>query len=170
MRNRIATSPISARVSHIDLDAARISLHAIHALPMTPFEHTYFTILSRTLSHAYTDPSATYTTFVSLYNTPSQWSHDEFQAFIDPNNSVAQVLLAHFIAIQAILTPVLYLERVGFQGVDAPTCVLSWIEGVWRNVPLELRRYVQWPREVARWPFTRFLGQMGEDGEELGLE
>jgi hypothetical protein len=93
-----------------------------------------------------------------LYNTPSQWTHDEFQAFIDPNNSVAQILLAHFIAIQAILTPILYLERVGFEGVHAPTAVLGWVDGIYWNIPCHLRHHVEWPRQVSRYPFTRFMG------------
>lgn len=162
MRNRIGTSNHNC-VDHTDLDLATLSLHAIDDLSMSPCEHTYWETLLLIVDNAYSHPVETYTTFVHLYNIPSQWSHDEFQAFIDPDNAVAQILLAHFIAIQAILTPILYLERVGFQGVDAPTCVLAWIEGIYRNVPAHLRGRVEWPREVSRYPFTRFLGQRQVD-------
>jgi|TARA_R110002003_G_scaffold52_28_gene4615 hypothetical protein len=158
MRSRIGTSQLHC-VNQDDLDMASMSLSAIEDLNMSDWERTYWDILVRTVAAAYSRPVETYTTFVTLYNTPSRWTHDEFQAFIDPNNAVAQVLLAHFIAIQAILTPILYLERVGFQGVDAPTCVLGWIEGIYRNVPGYLRHHVEWPRQVSRYPFMRFLGQ-----------
>lgn len=162
MRSRIGTSSLNC-VNREDLDLAAMSLHAIEELNMSECEHTYWDILVRTIDNAYERPVETYTTFVLLYNTPSRWTHDDFQAFIDPRNAVAQILLAHFIAVQAILTPILYLERVGFQGVDAPTCVLSWIEGIYRNVPPHLRHYVEWPRQVSRYPFMRFLGQRDMD-------
>jgi hypothetical protein len=166
MRSRIEDSKAQLnRISPADLDAASFSLHAVFALPMSNCARTYLSILQRVISSAYSDPIETYTTFVSLYNTPSTWTHDEFQAFIEPENAVAQILLAHFIALQAILTPILYLERVGFEGVDAPTCVLGWIEGIYGNVPVHLREYVAWPREVSRYPFMRFLGQREVDLE-----
>lgn len=157
MRSRIGTSQLNY-VNREDLDIAAMSLREIDLLNMSDWERVYWEILVRTVNNAYERPVETYTTFVLLYNIPSRWTHDEFQAFINPNNSVAQILLAHFIAIQAILTPILYLERVGFQGIDAPTAVLSWIEGIYRNVPPHLRHHVEWPRQVSRYPFMRFLG------------
>jgi hypothetical protein len=172
MRTRINNSqaPISS-ITHTDLDHASLSLHALTTLPLSPCARKYLSILQRVVSTAYTSPIETYITFVQLYNTPSRWTHDEFQAFIDPQNISAQILLAHFIAIQAILTPVLYMERHGFQGVDAPTCVLSWIEGIYKGVPGHLRGLVEWPRRVSAYPWNRFLGQKGtpDDEVEVGL-
>ncbi|KAF2467092.1 uncharacterized protein BDR25DRAFT_235870 [Lindgomyces ingoldianus] len=158
MKNRLATFQLNG-VNRDDLDSAALSLRAIELLNMTDWEKTFWDILVRTVDHAYDRPVEAYTTFVLLYNAPSRWTHDEFQSFIDPNNTVAQILLAHFIAIQAILTPILILERVGFTGVDAPTAVLGWIEGIYKNVPLNLRSHVEWCRQVSRYPFIRFLGQ-----------
>ncbi len=163
MRNRIATAQ-SAVVNREDLDLATMSLSKIQDLNMSEWERAYWDILARTVDHAYERPVEAYTTFVLLYNLPSRWTHDEFQAFIDPNNSVAQILLAHFIAIQAILTPILYLERVGFQGIDAPTAILDWIEGIYHSLPPHLRHHVEWPRQVSEYPFTRFLGQQKQVG------
>ncbi|KAF2740861.1 hypothetical protein EJ04DRAFT_558826 [Polyplosphaeria fusca] len=162
MRNRLATSQLNS-INREDLDSAALSLQMIDLLNMTDWEKGFWDILVRTVDYAYERPVEAYTTFVLLYNVPSRWTHDEFQSFIDPNNSVAQILLAHFIAIQAILTPILVLERVGFQGVDAPTAILGWIEGIYKNVPSNLRHHVEWCRQVARYPFMRFLGQSHVD-------
>jgi hypothetical protein len=158
MRNRLATSQLNS-VNREDLDAAAMSLQEIELLNMSDFEKSFWDILVRTVDYAYHDPIAAYTEFVLLYNAPSKWTHEEFQSFIDPNNAVAQILLAHFIAIQAILTPILVLERVGFQGIDAPTAVLGWVEGIYRTVPMSLRHHVEFCRQVARYPFGRFMGQ-----------
>lgn len=162
MRNRISTSSLNC-VDKADLDLAAMSLHSINELDMSDWEHAYWEILIHTIDNAHGRPVEAYTTFVTLYNLPSRWMHDEFQAFIDVNNAVAQILLAHFIAVQAILTPILYLERAHFEGVDAPTRVLSWIEGIYHNVPAHLRHYAEWPRQVSRYPFMRFWGQQKVD-------
>lgn len=157
MKNRLAASQLNP-VDQDDLDSAALSLRTFEFLGMSEFERMFWDALVRTVDNAYDDPVTAYITFVQLYNIPSRWTHDEFQCFVDPNNSVAQILLAHFIAIQAILTPILMLERVGFQGVDAPTAVLGWIEGIYHTVPLGLRHYVEWCRQVAGYPFMKFMG------------
>ncbi|KAF2662314.1 hypothetical protein K491DRAFT_287443 [Lophiostoma macrostomum CBS 122681] len=170
MRSRLASSQLNS-VNRQDLDSATLSLQAIKSLNLTDWEKSFWIILVKTIGHAYDDPVSAYTTFVMLYNTPSRWTHDEFQSFIDPNNNVAQILLAHFIAVQAILTPILVLERVGFQGIDAPTAVLGWIGGIYRNIPLTLRHHVEWCKQVSRYPFMRFLGQRQVDCyEDMPLE
>ena len=163
MKNRIGGSTQYSCVNHENLDLAALSLRSIEYLNMSSFEQTYWNALNNTVQQAYDRPIEAYTSFVILYNIPSRWTHDEFQAFIDPNNTVAQVLQAHFIAVQAILTPILYLERVGFEGINAPTAVMSWVEGIYKNVPHHLRHHVEWPRQVSRYPFTRFLGQRDND-------
>ncbi|KAF2742564.1 hypothetical protein M011DRAFT_462378 [Sporormia fimetaria CBS 119925] len=157
MRNRLASSQLGA-VDREDLDAAAMSLRDIELLAMSEQERAYWEVLVRIVDNAYHDPVAAYTSFVLLYNIPAKWTHEEFQSFIDPNNAVSQILLAHFIAVQAILAPILTLERVGFQGVHAPTAVLGWIDGIYRNVPVELRHHVEFCKQVARYPFVRFLG------------
>jgi hypothetical protein len=162
MRNRIDTSSLNY-VNQEDLDLASMSLSSIESLFMSECERSYWELLISIVNHAYERPIEAYTTFVTLYNIPSRWTHEQFQAFIDPNNDVAQILLAHFIAVQAILTPILYLERVGFQGVNAPTAVLSWIEGIYWNVTHHLRHHVEWPRQVSKYPFVRFMGQKQTD-------
>ena len=174
MKTRIGNSLQYNCVNHEDLDLAAFSLRSIKYLNMSDWENTYWNALFHTVQNAYDRPIEAYTSFVMLYNIPSRWSHDEFQVFIDPNNSVAQILQAHFIAIQAILTPILYLERVGFEGINAPTAVMGWIEGIYRNVPYHLRHHVEWPRQVSQYPFVRFLGQRNtnyfdEQAEDMGL-
>lgn len=174
MKDRIGSGPQSNCINHSELDLAALSLSSLEYLTMSPFELDYHRALTTTIQQAYDHPIEAYTSFVTLYNIPSRWTHDDFQSFIDPNNALAQILQAHFIAVQAILTPILYLERVGFEGINAPTAVMGWIEGIYRNVPVQLREYVEWPRQVAGYPFMRFLGHgemsyFDEQTSELGL-
>ncbi|KAL5472688.1 hypothetical protein PMIN07_000526 [Paraphaeosphaeria minitans] len=158
MRTRMCASQ-KTLVDRGDLDLAALSIHDIELLNMTDGEKMFWNALIRTVENAYDRPIQAYTTFVQLYNIPSRWTYDEFQSFIDPNNSIAQILLGHFIALQAVLTPILMLERIGFQGIDAPTSVPGWVDGIYKNVPLELRHYMEWPRQVTRYPMMRLYGQ-----------
>lgn len=157
------------RISLIDLEHAALSLTTLlTTLSLAPHEHQFATTLQHTLHLASTaSPLAAYTSFVTLYNAPSRWTHAEFASFVDTHNGGAQVLLAHFIAAQAVLTPILALERVGFQGVDAPTEVLGWIEGIYWGVRPELRGLLEWPVRVARYPVGRFVGELEPEMEVL---
>lgn len=158
MKDRVGNSlPIDC-VSHEDLDLATASLQSLENLTTTPCERDYWEALIDTVRKAYDHPIEAYTSFVALYNMPSRWTHDEFQAFINPVNSVAQILQIHFVALQAILTPILYLERIGFEGINAPTAVMNWIEGVYMSLPPCYRVYVVWPIEVSRYFNTHSMG------------
>jgi hypothetical protein len=97
---------------------------------------------------------------VGTYSLPSNWTHEEFQSFIDPNNCVSQILLAHWIAVQATLTPILMFERLNFQGVNAPSAFMSWIILIYRNLPQSYRTHVEWCKTVSTYPYYRFHGAL----------
>ncbi|KAF2200446.1 hypothetical protein GQ43DRAFT_73129 [Delitschia confertaspora ATCC 74209] len=159
MRARLATSTL-IKVNADDLNSAAMSLRQVELLlNMSDFEQQFHDTLVKAVDHAYDRPVETYTTFVILYNLPSRWTYEEFQTFIDPSNNTAQILLAHFLALQAVLTPILSLERAGFQGVDAPTTTLGWVESIYKNLPSELRHHVEWCRQVTRYPWVKLQGQ-----------
>ncbi|KAH9876083.1 hypothetical protein J1614_003962 [Plenodomus biglobosus] len=131
------------------LTAATTSLTALHSLPMAPHEQAFHRTLLQTIKNAHSNPVKTYTSFTSLYILPSTWAPPTFSSFISPANATAQILLAHFIAVQTVLAPLLYSARPGFAGVEAPTKMLAWVESVYCGVGGELRRFVEWPRGVA---------------------
>ncbi|KAF2491020.1 hypothetical protein BU16DRAFT_141498 [Lophium mytilinum] len=159
MQNRLANSAYCA-ISPDHLDRAAESLEMVETLALADWERAFYSTLVQTVQHAYNDPVAAYTTFVTTYNIPSTWTHEEFQTFIDPNNCVAQILLAHWIAIQAILTPILMFERLGFQGVNAPSAFMEWILNIYRSLPASYRSHVEWCRTISTYPFHRFHGAL----------
>lgn len=84
-----------------------------------------------------------------------------FYAFIDETNKVARVLIAHFLAVQKIMGPILCREteisdfgslnggiRVGgeIRGHE------KWVEGIWSQLTGDgeekWKRSMEWPREV----------------------
>ncbi|OCK85355.1 hypothetical protein K432DRAFT_413347 [Lepidopterella palustris CBS 459.81] len=162
MKNRLVTASLCP-INPTDLNDAKASLKLAGLLEMTDWEKQFHTVLVRTVDFAYGHPVEAYETFVSLYNLPARWSHEQFQSFIDPGNNVAQVMLAHFIAVQAVLTPILMFERLGFQGVNAPSAMISWVDIIYKNVSSSFRPYLEWCRLVSRSPLQRFLGQCPQD-------
>ena len=71
-----------------------------------------------------------------------------FQDFIDPENSVARLLIGRFLYIEIILVPVLEREYVGRTRATPDRGYLNWISVLHRDSPLHLRKYLQWSMTV----------------------
>lgn len=78
----------------------------------------------------------------------------EFASFVSPTNYLARVLLAHFVAIQQILVPILVYERANFSGVDAPTHFVDWLYTIENSLPQHggWRQYIEWPMTMTTMP------------------
>jgi hypothetical protein len=72
-------------------------------------------------------------------------SHRDFQAFVDPSNTVAQILLAHFVALQVLFAPIKSQEWSGRNMGRPNRGTVFRLDGIWNNVPKSMRRYLQWP-------------------------
>ena len=72
-------------------------------------------------------------------------SHGDFQAFIDPSNAVAQILLAHFVAMLVLFAPIKSQEWSGRNMGRPNRGTVFRLDGIWNNVPKDMRRYLQWP-------------------------
>ncbi|KAF2834952.1 hypothetical protein M501DRAFT_999756 [Patellaria atrata CBS 101060] len=141
----LSESPIKAPV----LDAAIESLQNAGPLCQKDFEIKYHTLMLKSLQQAYNDPGESYLTFSALYTFPATLSIPEFQDFISTGNTSAQILLGHFIAVQVILYPILAYERERFDGVQAPTAFMDWLDGIYAGLPNILKSYLEWPMAVA---------------------
>ncbi|KAF5868699.1 putative c6 zinc finger domain protein [Botrytis fragariae] len=105
----------------------------------------------------------TYFKFVQIYLAISKMSNGTFYAFIDETNQVARVLIAHFLAIQKIMGPILCREaeisnpsslndglgvRGGIRGHE------KWVEAIWsqltRDGELKWKESMEWPRAIFR--------------------
>ena len=71
-----------------------------------------------------------------------------FQEFIAPDNSVARLLIAHFLAIQMVVGPIVDREYAGRARVMPVRGHNDWISTLYRNCPIGLRRYMEWPVAV----------------------
>jgi hypothetical protein len=75
--------------------------------------------------------------------------HAEFQAFIQPSNAVAQILLAHYVALVTLMAPIKARERAGRNMGSPNRHSLFRLDGIWNNVPEEMRGYLYWPMKAT---------------------
>ncbi|KAG9229064.1 hypothetical protein BJ875DRAFT_211741 [Amylocarpus encephaloides] len=77
-----------------------------------------------------------------------------FTYYIDPRNRVCQILQAHFVALQLIMTPVTRNEKVvsdqkkNLRVNDGTTA--KWFRPLHKDVPVEWSRYYEWTMWVER--------------------
>jgi hypothetical protein len=71
-----------------------------------------------------------------------------FQEFIDPSDSIARLLIAHFLAIQIIVAPIIDREYAGRTRTQPARGHLDWLSMLYANCPLSLRKYLEWPMAV----------------------
>ncbi|THV45205.1 hypothetical protein BGAL_0517g00070 [Botrytis galanthina] len=104
-----------------------------------------------------------YFKFVQIYLAISKMSNRTFCAFIDETNHVARVLIAHFLAVQKIMGPILCREAEfsnpsslnGGLGVGGHIRGHErWVEGIWsqltRDGELKWKESMEWPRAIFR--------------------
>lgn len=90
-------------------------------------------------------------------------SNRTFCAFIDETNHVARVLIAHFLAVQKIMGPILCREAEfsnpsslnGGLGVGGHIRGHErWVEGIWsqlaRDGEVKWKESMEWPRDIFR--------------------
>jgi hypothetical protein len=112
-----------------------------------------------------------------MYETFS-WTmtQPEFEHYCNPSSLACQLLLAHFTALQLIMSPVTRAEQrfkeaeVGKQLNDNGKTV-AWLVGIHRRVPNEYKKYFAWTKWVQDQVLSGFLfsGRVCHDKEPDAL-
>lgn len=76
-------------------------------------------------------------------------SNDLFRDFIDPENHTSRILIAHFLAIQLIMLPILDREWAGRTKNTPARMNLAWMTSIYESTPPYLQHLVEWPQAVA---------------------
>jgi hypothetical protein len=78
---------------------------------------------------------------------------DEFREFTDPGDEVCQLLQAHFVALQLIMTPITRAEfgkRMIGNTYNADGRTGRWLETLHKTVPPHLLKYYEWTLWVEK--------------------
>lgn len=90
------------------------------------------------------------TAYISLrrvYGMFMMMSQDEFREFTDPSNEVCQLLQAHFVALQLIMTPITRAEfgqRTTGNTNNTDGRTGRWLETLHKTIPPHLLQYYEW--------------------------
>ncbi|KAF7511716.1 hypothetical protein GJ744_003879 [Endocarpon pusillum] len=130
---------------------AMVAVDALRPLLRTSMDHHFYASLSSVLSALQQSPKTGYLAFNRLYATIWDMSHDQFAVFVDPHNTAAQLLMAHFLAVQMLMVPLLVYEAPARREAGMARALLAsveWGEKIWERAPEDMRPYLEWAREV----------------------
>jgi hypothetical protein len=82
-----------------------------------------------------------------------------FHEFIDPENSVARLLIAHFLAIQMIVIPIVDREYNGRARAMPARGNMDWISSLYKSCPGHLRKYMEWTVAVKDCVMDELVGK-----------
>ena len=115
-------------------------------------EHQFYSALLNVLLSLQQSSRLGYINFMSLYSVFYSGTHEQFAAFVNPNNLVMRVLLAYFISLQFVMTPLSTYEwpnRTEPEKPEALTGMIEWSEKIFENTPPDLQVYLHWPMEIV---------------------
>jgi hypothetical protein len=115
-------------------------------------EHQFHSALLNVLLALQQSPRAGYINFMYLYSIFYSGTHEQFAAFVNPDNLVMRVLLAYFISLQFVMTPLStheWPDQMEFQKPEALTGMIEWSEKIFESTPADLLAYLQWPMEIV---------------------
>jgi hypothetical protein len=71
----------------------------------------------------------------------------EFREFTDPDNEVCQLLQAHFVSLQLVMTPITKSEWERRKNATADREVGKtgqWLKAIHNNIPSHMKQYYDW--------------------------
>lgn len=96
--------------------------------------------------------------------------YEEFREFTDPNNAVCQLLQAHFVSMQLIMTPITRSEWEGRKSATADNedgKTGHWLKAIHKGIPRGMEPYYEWTLWVEKEVYERGRLMNGDYG---GLE
>jgi hypothetical protein len=76
-------------------------------------------------------------------------NHEDFQHFIDPANEVGQLLQAHFVVVQLLLSPIT-VHELGDRKFDLSNHQpIRWLGAIFQRITPRMQEFYEWPRLVA---------------------
>jgi len=93
------------------------------------------------------DPLRSFTALMSSLMIFAQYPHEQLLHMFDPTNQVANIVMAHFLAVRFVVSPLSSRHT----GIRVPVGAMAvWLERAVDAVGEEFEEYVEWPRKILR--------------------
>jgi hypothetical protein len=100
--------------------------------------------------------------------------HDSFKSFLDPNNIVAQLLLAYFVGIQLLMVPLAayeWPERADAGKARVLSGTVEWAKTIFERLETtNLKDQLGWPKRIAGIVMNELEGAGGDGPSVLRLD
>lgn len=129
------------------VDAAVMSLQQLQGT--NDVEKMYHKLLLNAIGPMKTSAKDGYLNYTKVFEVFTALPQSAIDYLVDPRNETAQILHAHFIAIQFCLAPLSALEgenRVMRIPIGA---MLTWIENMNQNVGMDMKPLMIWPMQMV---------------------
>ncbi|KAE8448950.1 hypothetical protein EG329_008746 [Mollisiaceae sp. DMI_Dod_QoI] len=127
---------------------ANRSFEKMGPLCKTKAEITMYGLLLSMARNLITSSRSAYMELRKIYYIFSfEMKDEEFREFINPANEVCQLLQAHFVAMQLIMTPITKAEQRGRESAAAGEgdgTTGRWLKTLHSNIPAHLLEYYEW--------------------------
>ncbi|KAF2829902.1 hypothetical protein CC86DRAFT_286035 [Ophiobolus disseminans] len=100
-----------------------------------------------TPSSATPDPLKSFVALMSSLLILAQYPHEQLLGLFDPSDQFGQVVMAHFLAVRCVISPLSAPQT----GMHVPVAAMvAWMEGVVGAVKGEWKAYVAWPTKILK--------------------
>jgi hypothetical protein len=79
--------------------------------------------------------------------------------FLDPSNTVARILIGHFLAIELVVGPIVDREWSHRPRHTPIRAILNWIKSLYNECPIQLKAYLEWPVHICGCVEDELLGR-----------
>jgi hypothetical protein len=131
---------------------AIISAEAFRPLLRTTMDQHFHAALLSVLFALQESSRAGYLNFIRVYGTFTDMSHDQFNVFIESGNIPSQLLMAHFIALQMLVAPLIHQqwpERAYESKAEIVLGIVEWGQRIFERASAETRVFLEWPKGVC---------------------
>jgi hypothetical protein len=97
-----------------------------------------------------TNNGPAYYQFITIYGVLYQMDDRQFQLFTNPIDDINRLLLAHSVALQIILAPILERERQGRMMSTPIESLLDWLDKIKNEVSPSLQGCLRWPSRISK--------------------
>ncbi|CAH0058495.1 unnamed protein product [Clonostachys solani] len=87
--------------------------------------------------------------FLDVFMMAISFSHEDFSAFVSPDNHAARLLIIHTFLVEYVLGQVCIAPTEAPSTPGRKNVIIAWTRQVAATLPTDLKHYAEWPLEFA---------------------
>ncbi|KFX92649.1 hypothetical protein V490_05260 [Pseudogymnoascus sp. VKM F-3557] len=147
MRSRLHGTP---RYDVDFLSLASQSVNDVELLCEEGYQWKLLTSLQQCIASLAKSHMEAYMSHLNIESVLVSMDHEELVQLMDPQNVISQLILAHMVAVQLILRPIVCRERKQYTVKMFSIRMSRWIESICDNIGAGYEGFLTWPLLVSQ--------------------